>query len=55
MKNTQQNDQAEALGLLEDLIRRAKKSGADGADAVFVEGVSLSKSVRMGKPEHLER
>jgi PmbA protein len=55
MKNSYLNDQAEALGLLEDLIGRAKNSGADAADAVFVEGVSLSKSTRMGKPEHLER
>jgi PmbA protein len=55
MKNSQQKDQTEALGLLEDLIGRAKNSGADAADAVVVEGVSLSQSVRMGTPEHLER
>lgn len=55
MKKSQQNDQAEALNLLESLITKAKSSGADAADAVFVEGISLSKSIRMGKPEHLER
>ncbi|NQU56658.1 MAG: TldD/PmbA family protein [Rhodospirillales bacterium] len=55
MTDSQTKDQAEALGLLEDLIGRAKKAGADGCDAVFIKGVSLSKSVRLGKPEHLER
>ncbi|MBL6930483.1 MAG: TldD/PmbA family protein [Rhodospirillales bacterium] len=55
MTDSQHKDQAEALGLLEDLIGRAKKAGADDCDAVFIKGVSLSKSVRLGKPEHLER
>ncbi len=55
MKQSHQNGQVKAINLLEDLITIAKKSGADAADAVFVEGVSLSKSIRMGKPEHLER
>ena len=55
MIDSQSNDQAGALSLLEDLIGRARKAGADGCDAVFVKGVSLSKSVRLGKPEHLER
>lgn len=55
MIDSHSKDQAEALVLLEDLIGRARKSGADTADAVFVKGVSLSKSVRLGKPEHLER
>jgi PmbA protein len=55
MTKSDQKDQDKALNLLENLIKQAKKSGADAADAVFVEGVSLSKSVRMGKPEHLER
>ncbi len=55
MKKSHQNDQTDALNLLEDLITKAKKTGADAADAVLVKGVSLSKSIRMGKPEHLER
>lgn len=55
MKQSQQNCQIDALNMLGDLIEKAKKSGADSADAVLVEGVSLSKSIRMGKPEHLER
>lgn len=48
-------DQAEALSLLEDVIGRAKKAGAEAADAVFVKGISLSQTIRLGKPEHLER
>jgi PmbA protein len=55
MTNSNEKDQTDALNLLEDLIGRAKKAGAETADAVFVKGVSLSKSVRLGKPEHLER
>ncbi len=55
MMDSQTKDQTEALGLLEDVIGQAKKAGADGCDAVFIKGVSLSKSVRLGNPEHLER
>ncbi len=55
MTDSQTKDQSEALGLLEDVIGQAKKAGADGCDAVFIKGVSLSKSVRLGNPEHLER
>ncbi|NVJ92939.1 MAG: TldD/PmbA family protein [Methylocystaceae bacterium] len=43
------------LDLLNDLISRAKKFGADEADAVMVQGVSLSLSQRLGKPENMER
>ena len=43
------------LERLDDLMLRAKQQGADGADAVYVHGVSLSTSQRMGQPEHLER
>ena len=55
MSDKQNNEQAEALNLLEDLIGCAKKTGAEAADAVFVKGVSLSQTIRLGKPEHLER
>jgi len=55
MTDSQTKDQAEALGLLENLIGQAKKAGGDSCDAVFIKGISLSKSVRLGKPEHLER
>ena len=40
---------------LEDLIRAAKRAGADAADAVFVESVSASVSYRLGKLEDVER
>src|SRR6516162_10123187 len=44
-----------AIDLLQDLIGRARRAGADAADAVFVEGVSLSHGRRLGKTEKLER
>lgn len=43
------------LNLLEDLISKATSVGADAADAVFVEGISLSLACRLGKTEQLER
>ncbi len=48
-------DQGRALELLSDLIGRAKKCGAESADAIYIDGISLSLSQRLGKPEHLER
>src|SRR6516164_415834 len=44
-----------ALDLLQDLIGRAQRAGADAADAVLFEGVSLSHARRLGKTEKLER
>ncbi len=46
---------ASTLDLLADLIAKAKRAGASDADAVFVEGVSVSHSRRLGKLEKLER
>ncbi len=46
---------ANAIDLLHDLIARARRAGADAADAVFAEGVSLSHARRLGKTEKLER
>lgn len=43
------------LNLLNDLIAKAQKLGADAADAVLVSGTSLSLSQRLGNPENLER
>ena len=48
-------DTAADLNLLQDLVARAKKAGADAADAVLFEGVSLSHARRLGKVEKLER
>jgi PmbA protein len=43
------------LSLVSDLIRQARSAGADAADAVLVNGTSLSVASRQGKIEHLER
>ncbi|WP_417844910.1 TldD/PmbA family protein [Thalassospira sp.] len=43
------------LDRINDLLARAKKAGADDADAVYVEGTSLSVAQRLGKLEKLER
>jgi PmbA protein len=44
-----------ALNRLSDLIAKARRAGADAADAVLVEGVSLSHARRLGRTEKLER
>jgi PmbA protein len=44
-----------ALDLLTDLLAKAKRAGADAADALAVEGTSLSHARRLGKLEKLER
>src|SRR5437868_2100998 len=44
-----------ALDLLQDLIARARRAGADTGDAVMFEGISLSHARRLGKTEKLER
>jgi len=49
------SDPSDALSLLSDLIARALRAGADAADAVFVEGTSISHAQRLGKLEKLER
>jgi len=46
---------AVAIDLLQDLIGRTRRAGADAADAVLFEGVSLSHARRLGKTEKLER
>lgn len=43
------------LDLLDDLLARAKRAGADAADAILAQGVSQSVSQRLGKPEAVER
>ncbi|CCQ74669.1 TldD/PmbA family protein [Magnetospira sp. QH-2] len=45
----------ETLDLLTDLIAKARKAGADAADAVHVSGTSLSLAMRLGETEKLER
>jgi PmbA protein len=46
---------ANDIDLLHDVIGRALKAGADAADAILVEGISLSHARRLGKVEKLER
>ena len=43
------------LDLLDQLIQRARKAGADQADGVMFEGVSISHAQRLGHIEKLER
>jgi PmbA protein len=43
------------LDLLTDLMARAKRAGADAADAIMVQGASLNISFRLGKLEDVER
>ncbi len=44
-----------ALAFLGALMEKARRAGADQADAVLVEGVSLSHAQRLGHTEKLER
>ena len=41
--------------LLHDLIAKARRAGADAADALHVESAAVSVAQRLGKPEKLER
>ena len=43
------------LDLLDDLLARARKAGADAADAMLVESAGLSATRRLGKLEKIER
>ncbi len=43
------------LNQLGDLIAKARRAGAEAADAVLFEGVSLSHARRLGRTEKLER
>jgi PmbA protein len=45
----------DAQSLLGDLIAKARRAGADAADAVVFDGVSLSHAQRLGRTEKLER
>src|SRR6202162_4120229 len=56
MTNTKiSKESANDIDLLQDLVARAKKAGADAADAILVEGVSLCHARRLGKTEKRER
>jgi PmbA protein len=49
------DDEQSMLDRLSDVIAKARKAGADAADAICVNGVSLSHAQRLGKIEKLER
>jgi PmbA protein len=55
MMPTSNHDAQKNLDLLSNLLDRAKRAGADAADALFVEGVALSHAQRLGNVEKLER
>jgi PmbA protein len=46
---------AASLDLLTDLVSKARKAGADSADAVMFKSAHLGLRQRLGKPEMLER
>ena len=46
---------AASLNRLDDLLQKARKAGADAADAVLVEAVSIAHAQRLGAVEKLER
>jgi PmbA protein len=50
-----ENDETAILDRLQDLMARARKGGADAADAIFVQGTSMSVGQRLGQPENLQR
>jgi PmbA protein len=48
-------EHADLLNLLTDLIGRARRAGADAADALMYESVSMAHAQRLGKTEKLDR
>src|SRR5215471_3700347 len=44
-----------SIGILDDLLGRARKAGAQSCDALMVEGASLGIAERLGRPEKLVR
>lgn len=49
-----END-AKALNLIGDVLQKARRAGAESADAVLVESMSVTLSRRLGQPETTER
>ena len=44
----------DTLELLNDLVGRALKAGADAADAVDIKSIGLSHAQRLGEVEHVD-
>src|SRR5713226_931099 len=55
IRNPAMPQETDALNVLTDIIARARRAGADAADAVLVEGASIAHSQRLGATEKLER
>ena len=53
--NQSADTSADTLALLNDLLSAARKAGADRADCVQINSISLGASCRMGKLEDIER
>ncbi|MEQ9121059.1 MAG: TldD/PmbA family protein, partial [Alphaproteobacteria bacterium] len=49
------SESAALLDRLSDLVARARRAGADGADAIVVESRSLQVACRLGERETMER
>jgi len=49
------SSESDRLDRVDDLVARAMAAGADAADAIYVEGTSLSMACRKGQPEMLTR
>ena len=49
------SDLADKIDQLQSLMARARKLGADAADAIYVQSTSLALSQRLGNPEDLNR
>lgn len=45
----------ETMNVVTDLVDRAKRAGADAADALLVESAAISAAQRLGEPERVER
>ena len=54
-KRIMARDASDHLNLLEDLIGKARRLGAETADAVVFNSASMSVSYRLGKLEDVER
>jgi len=54
MSDAKKNEE-NSLNILDDVINKAKKAGADAVDAVRIQGTSTSVAFRLGEIEEVER
>jgi len=48
-------EKSDTMNLLDDLLAKVKRAGADAADAVLIDATSLAVGMRLGKVETLDR